>query len=203
MSAVETAAEISTPSKTRRTSSESALNPLKTLAASRKISFDNIAPAHAKLLEEALARSEVGLCDYSATFSVSREIGTDFQVSAERIVLNEKIFSSPAILRLHLRHAIELTLWSQLCSGKLDETRTIAVALLSAFATTKFYLHMLTAERQQITAHVPQWLRESAAAREKDRLQKLASLLPALLPLQGARLQSSPSVEQAVQLAAD
>ncbi len=199
---VETAAEISTsPKASHRAASESAINPLTTLAASRKISFDNIAPGHAKLLNEALSNGEVGLCDYSVTFSVSREIETDFQVGGERIVLSEKIFSPPAILRLHLRHAIELTLWSQLCPGKLDETHSITVALLSALATTKFYLHMLTAERQQIAAHVPQWLRESAASREKDRLQKLSSLLPSLLSLQGISLNSSAPFEAALELA--
>ena len=202
-SVMETAAETLTASKDGcRALSESAANPLHTLAASRTVTFDTVAPAYATLLRDALAHADVGLCGYATAVSVSRDIDTDFHVTANAIVLHESTFSSPAMVRLHLRHAIELTLWLQRCSAELDDVGSVAVALLSALATTKFYLQMLTAERLHIATRIPQWLRGSASSREADRLHTLASLLAVLLPLQGARVRPELPIEQAIQLAA-
>src|SRR5688572_28491598 len=89
-------------------------NPLKALAASRRISFTGINQKHAQMLEMSLAKAEVGLCDYSTKISVDPTLGTDFHVSRDKTILGPHAFSSAPILRLHLRHAIELTLWFQL-----------------------------------------------------------------------------------------
>jgi len=177
-------------------------NPLRTLAASRTVVLGNVAPAFAHLLQDALAHADVGLCAYATELSVSRDIENDFRVAAQTIMLHERVFASPATVRLHLRHAIELTLWLQGGAAELDDVGSMAVALLSASATTKFYLQMLTAERLHIAAQIPPWLRDSAASPETDRLHTLVSFLPVLMPLQGACVRSGPSMQQAIQLAA-
>lgn len=176
-------------------------NPLKTLAASREISFSGINPTQAKLLEAAMARAEVGLCGYSTAISVDANLGTDFHVSANQIILNARVFTAAPILRLHLRHAIELTFWLQLCS-KLDQVRLMSVALLAAFTTTKFFLQIPTTERQQIASEIPIWLKESAESAEmlstEQIFRTLAAHLDSLLALQGIRLTTSAPIEEAI-----
>src|SRR5579862_2616095 len=181
---------------------DAAANPLKTVAASRQVAFDDLTPVQTALVREALARAEVGLCDYATTVSVSAQLRTDLHVGAQRIILHERTLAAPALLRLHLRHAIELTLWLQLCAGQLDDVSSLSVALLAAWATTTFYLQMLTADRSGVAAHVPSWLRAAAVATEEERMQVLASQLGGLAPLHGARLDGASPISQAVQRAA-
>ncbi|MBI3783804.1 MAG: hypothetical protein HY270_10405 [Deltaproteobacteria bacterium] len=186
---------------TAMSSGAGAPNPLTTLAASRRVAFGNLTPAHVALVSEALAKAEVGLCGYSTTFSSSSQLATDFQVAPEHVVLRDSSLTSPPILRLHLRHAIELALWLQLCAGQLDEVGSLSIAILAALTTTRFYLQMLTAERRRIAAQVPRWLQEAAAAAEEGRLSALAAQLPVLAPLHGAHLHGSSPTQAALQRA--
>jgi hypothetical protein len=184
---------------------EPANNPLRSLSASRHVSFGKADSYHRQLLEKALSRAEVGLCDYSAVISVDPQLKTDFLVgSAGEIVLNEQIFSCPPVLRLHLRHAIELTLWFKLCP-RMTGASSLAVTLLAAMATTRFYLQMLTAERQQISFEIPGWLKHCATiaevSSEEQLLRELASQLGALRQLQGGEPVQQMLIEEAIQVA--
>ncbi len=180
-------------------------NPLKTLAASREISFSGITPSQAKLLDAALAKAEVGLCGYSTALSVRATLEVDFQIAAGQIILSPRAFFSVPILSLHLRHAIELTLWSELCSHQLDPTRSLAITLLAAFTTTKFFLQMPPFERQQMALEIPDWLKESAETAEmlsvKQIFQTLGTHLHSLLALQETQLETSSPIEEGIALA--
>lgn len=183
-------------------------SPLCTLAASRKISFVGLTPAQNKLLTGLLDRAEVGLCGYSAAFSASSDLASDFQVqSHNKIILHERILTEPAILIFHLRHAIELTLWRQLCARELTPVHTAAVVLLAAFTTRKFFLLMPTAARQQVTHLLPTWLQDIAglpeAADDETVLRRLVTHLAALLVLQGVPAPAVASVDEAVRLAVE
>jgi hypothetical protein len=180
-------------------------NPLLTLAESRTISLDAVSPSHARTLQSALARAHVGLCGYSATVSTSNALASDFEVHAGKIVLSERILSDPSVLSLHWRHAVELTLWSQLCSFERDSVYATAVALLAGLTTTRFYLQMLTDEQQRVAPRMPPWLIESAEAAERfsaeEVLQTLALHLNSLTILQGSRPQSPALANDALRLA--
>jgi hypothetical protein len=180
-------------------------NPLRTLAASRDISFSSVTVAQAKLLANAFTKAEVGLCGYATTLSVDKKLETDFLVRPGQICLGERAFSHLSLLVLHVRHAIELLLWLRCCGKKPETVRSVSIALLAALTTTKFYLQLPLAERKEIAEIIPEWLKESADAAEmlseQAVLNTLAPELSSLLKLQGNRFDRSAPIDQSLKVA--
>ncbi|MBA4149464.1 MAG: hypothetical protein H0X66_15230 [Verrucomicrobia bacterium] len=186
--------------------SEPAGYPLKTLAASRHVTIAIDDPSQRQLLERVLHQADVGLCGYSATFRVEALLESDFRVEpAGDILLSQRIFSCPSAFRLHVRHAIELMLWTQLCSPQTDPARALAVSLLSALTTTRFYQQMPTSERKRAADSLPDWLKGcieiADTLTEEDLLQELASKLRLLMPLQGHDFANFEKIEEGIAIA--
>ncbi len=177
------------------------MNPLRTLADSRRISFADLSAPQEELLRQALARTEVGLGGYATTIGVGHEIEPDFQVREDRILLHQRVFSHPSILRLHLRHAVELALWLQLAPTAPGVPARSSIALLAAVAATRFYLQMLAEDRRQIAGLIPEWLRVAAACPEQELLPQLAAHLAALWPLQAGAPPTPALTPEVIQLA--
>ncbi len=181
---------------------ETGENPLKSLAASRTLLFDEMEDMQADALRSALAHAEIGLCGYSATFSVAENLAENFLADGCRVVLSGHLFGESGILKLQLRHAVELTLWLRLCAPVVDEVRSMTVALLAAFTVERFYRQLLETDKARMKAHLPDWLAVSGLfASGSETLEAIAAHLGVLLPLQRMRLQSPEKISAAVDLA--
>ncbi len=182
-------------------------SPLRTLADSRAISFGESSQVHRDAIAAAFGRAEVGLCSYSLHVSVARGLTTDFRFDAPNLTLNERIFASSALLHLHIRHAVELALWRQLCPAPRTTSQGIATVLLAAFTTREFYRQMLTAPLRQLASHLPEWLLGSMEMAERDSDEKvirhLATRVDALLALQGRSLPPGSPMEEALAIAVE
>lgn len=180
-------------------------NPLKTLTASRQVSIGIENPNQRRLVEEVLQVAQIGLCGYSATFRVDPNLATDFRVDpAGEIVLHERIFCCPAAFRLHIRHAIELLLWTQKSAAPLSSIHAAAISVLAALTTIRFYQQTPTSERKQASDRMPAWLKGcidvADTMAEEDLLDDLASKLGFLMPLLAQGHTQPPEVDESRRL---
>jgi hypothetical protein len=153
---------------------------------------DGDTDARIAAIDHLCARPEIRMLAHGVSFRVTAELTTPFRAVGPTLVeLSPRAVETPAALRVHVRHALEIVMWHRLRPAPRSSVIEVASAALACSTALAYLDGLPQAERAAALAENAGWFQYLArlfrrGGPDRDVAAGLVGFCSRLLPLQGA-----------------